>query len=290
MRSIQQPGPPAAQRIVAVSAGSIPIAATLPAGIALLQGLHSLLSGGLESACLTLSGGALGPFAYVIPSAADAHHAAFYSAPRHPPGTTRLDAAAVTVGFRDGLPFFHCHGLWTEADGRAGCGHMLPDSTIIAAPIEVRGAGLIGARFEVQPDAETGFSLFSPVATGTSPPAQAAPAIALRLAPNQDLIGALEAAAQAAGFDRASLEGGVASINGARFQNAPPIQGYATELLVRRGIIRGTAGPPSELDIAIVDLHGAIGQGRLVQGDNPVLMTFEGALVADPDPPGKEVA
>jgi len=25
---------------------------------------------------------------------------------------------------RDGAPFFHCHALWTEADGRAGGGHI----------------------------------------------------------------------------------------------------------------------------------------------------------------------
>jgi predicted DNA-binding protein with PD1-like motif len=280
VRVVRQPGPPAPERIIAVRAGSVVIEATLPAGVPLLDALHGLLVDGIESACLTLSGGALGPFAYVIPSAADAEHAAFYSAPRHPRGVSALEVAAVTVGFRDGAPFFHCHGLWTEADGQRGCGHMLPDSTVIAAPITVRGAGLVGARFEVRADRETGFSLFSPVATGTRVPAGAAPAVALRLAPNQDLTAALEAAGRAAGFHRAVVAGGVASINQARFVDAPPIGGYATELLVRSGAVRCTGGAATVLDIAIVDLHGAIGQGRLVAGDNPVLMTFEGALVA----------
>jgi hypothetical protein len=158
---------------------------------------------------------------------------------------------------------------------------MLPGATVIAAPIHARGAGLVGARFDVQPDAETGYSLFSPVATGTRPPTQARPAMALRLAPNQDLSGALEAACRDAGFGQAEVAGGVASINEARFVDAPAVRGYATELLVRRGSVRGHAGAPATaLEIAIVDLHGTIGEGRLVAGDNPVLMTFEGALVA----------
>jgi hypothetical protein len=49
-------------------------------------------------------------------------------------------------------------------------------------------------------------------------------------------------------------------------------------MLVTRGEVRCSAGPASELDIAIVDLHGTIRYGRLVAGDNPVLMTFEGVL------------
>jgi hypothetical protein len=49
-------------------------------------------------------------------------------------------------------------------------------------------------------------------------------------------------------------------------------------MLVRHGAVRGTAGAPTALDIAIVDLHGSIGTGRLTPGDNPVLMTFEGLL------------
>ena len=83
--------------------------------------------------------------------------------------------------------------------------------------------------------------------------------------------------ARTAGFAQATVHGGVASILEARFTDAPPLTGYATELLVRHGQI----GPASSLDIAIVDLHGTIAQGHLTRGDNPVLMTFEGALTQD---------
>jgi predicted DNA-binding protein with PD1-like motif len=281
-RHVRQPGKPAAERITAIPAGSLPIDAILPPGIRLLDALHALLADGLESACLTLSGGALHPFAYVIPALPpDASHAAFYSDIRRPEGQTQLELAAVTLGFRNGQPHFHCHALWTEADGSRGCGHVLPDETIVAAPIHVQGSGLIGARFEVRPDAETGFDLFVPIPTGTTPPPHAAQALAIRLAPNQDLTAALEQAGRTAGFRRAQIAGGVASIIGARFTDAPQIDGFATELLVRSGHVRCApdAARPTELHIAIIDLHGTIGEGMLTAGDNPILMTFEGVLL-----------
>ena len=279
MRRIQQPGPPAAERITACAVGTVPIERALPAGSRLLDTLAGVLAEArVESACLTLRGGTLGPFCYVMPALSpDGSQAAFYTAPVRPPGETRLDVAAITVGWRDGKPFFHCHALWTEAGGRRGCGHVIPDDTIIAAPIEASGVGIVGARFEVQPDPETGFNLFKPHPTGTAIPPGAGRGVALRLAPNQELSGALEAAAATAGFRRAMLHGGVASIIEARFMDAPPIEGFATELLVRRGVVASGA---TELDIAVVDYRGSIGAGRLINGDNPVLMTFEGVLAA----------
>lgn len=280
MRSVRQPGHPVAQRIATVPAGLTPIDTVIPAGQLLLDGLATLLAGPVESACLRIDGGALGPFAYVIPSLPpDASHAAFYSDTRRPPGRSRITAAAVTLGWRDGRPFFHCHALWTHEDGTVGCGHVLPDETMIAAPLHVTGVGLTGARFEVHPDVETGFSLFTPVPTGTAP-AGAGQGLALRLAPNQDLITTLEGVARNAGYSRATIHGGVASIIEARFNDASPIENYATELLVLDGVIQGHPdAPPSEMRIAIVDWQGDIRQGHLVRGDNPVLMTFEAVML-----------
>ena len=281
-RHVRQPGPPSAARVDCVPAGAVAIEAILPAGELLLDALASLLATSrVESACLTLSGGAFGPFGYVIPAlSVDGARAAFYSQPARPAGESRLELATVTVGRRDGRPWFHCHAIWDEPDGRRGCGHVLPDETVIAAPIQARGAGIVGACFQVVADEETGFSLFKPRATGAPPPLYARPSLAVRLAPNQDLTEALERAGRKARFRRAVLAGGVASTIGARFADAPAIDGFATELLVRRGLVRCApdAGAATELDIVIVDLHGAIGAGRLLAGDNPVLMTFEGLL------------
>ncbi len=165
----------------------------------------------------------MGPFAYVMPAKSpDADHAAFYSATFRPAGETRFGTGTVTVGFRDGQPFFHCHAVWTEADGRRGCGHVLPDETVIASPIQVRGAGIIGARFEVHPDRETGYSLLAPVATGRAQPPDARRAVALRLAPNQEITAALEQAGARAGFSRAEVAGGVGSTIGVHFDAARP--------------------------------------------------------------------
>lgn len=279
VRSIVQPGPPSTCRAVTVPVGALPIEADLPPGARLLDALSALLARhGVDSACLTLSGGALGPFSYVIPALSpDGSQAAFYSATARPAGHSRIEVAAVTVGTREGEPFFHCHALWTEADGRPGCGHVLPDETIIAASIHVIGSGLVGARFEIHPDPETGFNLFSPVSTIAEVPRGLSRAVAVRLAPNQDLIEALERIGREAEFARSKVQGGVASIIGARFEDAPPVTGFATELLVRDGLI-DSAGDGTVLEIAIVDLDGRIGTGRLVRGDNPVLMTFEGLL------------
>ena len=269
---------------MAVPAGAVPVEAVLPPGGRLLDALAALVRAlGVESAALTLSGGGFGPFAYVIPKLSPGGpQLASYSATFRPPGLARLDVAAVTVGTRDGLPFFHCHALWTAADGTPGCGHVLPDETCIAGPVAVRGVGIIGAQFWVTPDPETGFSLFMPHATGTLPPPHARPALALRLAPNQDLTGALEGAGREAGFRRAVVQGGVASVIEARFVDAPLLRGFATEMLVRRAAVRcdAGAGAATVIEAAIVDHTGAIGAGCLAAGDNPVLMTFEGVLEA----------
>lgn len=277
-RFIRQPGLPGPRRIAAVSAGAIPVEAEIHAGGRLLDAIAELITGcGGESACLTLTGGGLGPFGYVIPALSpDARHAAFYSAPRRPPGVSRLETGAITLGWRDGSPFFHSHALWTEADGTRGCGHVLPEETFVAETIRASGVAIIGARFEAMQDEETGFRLFSPVATSTPLRKGAKPGVALRLAPNQDLVRTLETVALTARLGEAAVRGGVASTIGARFADAPPISGFATELLVTRG----TVGAASAIEIAIVDLDGTIGQGRLVAGDNPVLMTFEGFLEA----------
>src|SRR6476646_11381473 len=91
------------------------------------------------------------------------HYAAFYSYTFRPPDVVRLDMAAMTLGERDGAAFFHCHGLWREADGRISGGHMLPEETVVAEPFEVEAFGIDGAMFAAEPDPETRFKLFGPV-------------------------------------------------------------------------------------------------------------------------------
>ena len=226
---------------------------------------------------MNIRGGALGPLAYVMPAISrSAEHAAFYSDTFRPAGVTRLTMARMTFGRRDDAPFFHCHGFWREADGRSGGGHVLPEETVVAEPIEVEAFGLDGAVFTAEPDPETNFKLFGPVACTPAGIADTRRAFALRLRPNQDFANALEVFCRERGIISARLHGGVGSIIGARFADGRIVEPFATEMAVHSGaVVSGERGLEAELDIALVDHLGGIAAGRLTRGDNPVLMTME---------------
>ncbi|MFB9264569.1 PCC domain-containing protein [Bradyrhizobium erythrophlei] len=279
MRSIAQPGTPIGERIQWVEARGRAFSFVLEAGIPLLEGVRrGFAAEGFSGGVLNAKGGALGPFAYVMPALSkDGANAAFYSDTFRPEGVTRLKLAALTFGMRDGAPFFHCHGLWTEADGHVNGGHMLPEATVVAEAFEVDGFGLDGATFLAEPDSETNFKLFGPVARPLTDAQTTGRAFALRLRPNQDFACALEGFCRQHGILRARLHGGVGSTIGATFTDGRSVVPFATELAVTAGHIATDADGrlQAELDIALVDYLGGIAQGTLVRGDNPVLMTME---------------
>jgi predicted DNA-binding protein with PD1-like motif len=279
MRSIVQPGPTALERIQWVEARGRAFTFTLEAGLPLLEAARrGFVSEGFASGTLNMSSGALGPFAYVMPALSKTgENAAFYSDAFRPAGITRLQMGAMTLGQRDGAPFFHCHALWTEADGRAGGGHILPEETIVAEPFTVEAFGIKGAVFAAEPDPETNFKLFGPVRCAATSADTIARAFALRLRPNQDFAWALEAFCRERGITGARVRGGVGSIIGARFTNDRVVEPFATEMAVSTGIVaKGASGAlEAELDVALVDYLGGLEVGRLRRGDNPVLMTME---------------
>lgn len=222
---------------------------------------------------LHLSAGAFGPFAYVIPALSTTpEHAAFYSDVRTPAGTTRLDAARVTYGSRDGKPWLHCHAFWTEADGRRGGGHVIPDHSHIAEEITAEAWLLEGAAFITRHDPETNFMLLAP-----EPSHAGGDSIAIRLRPNQDLCASLEALCAARGIGAATIRGGVASIIGAVFDDGRQTESFATEIFIRHGTITQDANGQmlAAIDIALVNYLGELFEGRLLRGANPVLMTAE---------------
>jgi predicted DNA-binding protein with PD1-like motif len=284
MRAIVQPGPAAAERIQRVEARGRAFSFTLEAGLPLLEAARrGFAAQGFSAGTLNIKCGALGPFAYVMPALAKTQeHAAFYSETFRPQGITRLKLAAMTLGIRDGAPFFHCHGLWTEADGRVNGGHMLPEETVVAEPFEVDAFGLDGAIFAAEPDPETNFKLFGPVACAAGGAETTSRAFALRLRPNQDFAEALESFCRDRGIARATIHGGVGSTIGARFTDNRVVDPFATELAITSGTIVPGAGGALEaiLDIALVDYTGGVAEGRLIRGDNPVLMTMELVLEA----------
>ncbi|WP_375783156.1 PCC domain-containing protein [Bradyrhizobium sp. Pha-3] len=279
MRSIAQPGAPIPERIQSVAARGRAFSFMLEAGIPLLEAVRrGFAAAGFSSGVLSATGGALGPFAYVMPALSkDGVNAAFYSDTFRPDGVTRLKLAALTFGERDGAPFFHCHGLWTEADGRFNGGHMLPDETIVAEPFEVSAFGIDGATFVAEPDSETNFKLFGPVASAPRGAKTTSHAFALRLRPNQDFACALEGFCRQHGILRARLHGGVGSTIGAVFSEGHSVVPFATELALTAGQIAPDANRRvrASLDVALVDYLGGIAEGHLVRGDNPVLMTME---------------
>ncbi|WP_050384349.1 PCC domain-containing protein [Bradyrhizobium pachyrhizi] len=282
MRSIAQPGAPHQERIQWISARGRAFSFVLEAGIPLLEAVRrGFAAEGFFGGVLSAKSGALGPFAYVMPALSkDGVNAAFYSDTFRPDGVTRLKLAALTFGERDGAPFFHCHGLWTEADGRFNGGHMLPDETIVAEPFEVNAFGIDGATFLAEADSETNFKLFGPVASAPRGARTTSHAFVLRLRPNQDFACALEGFCRQHGILRARLHGGVGSTIGAVLTDGHSVVPFATELAVTAGEIAPDADGRlhAELDVALVDYLGGIAEGRLVRGDNPVLMTMELAL------------
>src|SRR6185437_8259904 len=126
MRSIKQPGTPIAERIQSVEARGRAFTFTLEAGLPLLEAARrGFAAEGFAGGTLDIAAGAFGPFAYVTPAlSTTGENAAFYSDTFRPAGVTRLKLGAMTLGSRDGAPFFHCHALWTEADGRSNGGHI----------------------------------------------------------------------------------------------------------------------------------------------------------------------
>jgi predicted DNA-binding protein with PD1-like motif len=279
MRSILQPGPSAPERIQWVEARGRAFTFTLDAALPLLEAARrGFAAEGFSGGVLNIRRGALGPFAYVMPALSKSgDNAAFYSDTFRPAGITRLRMGAMTLGARDGAHFFHCHGLWTEADGRISGGHILPEETFVAEPFAVEAFGLDSAVFTAEPDPETNFRLFGPVCFDASGAKATSRAFALRLRPNQDFANALETFCRERGITHAKLHGGVGSTIGARFTNGRIVDPFATELAVRSGMIAsgGDGALQAALDVALVDYTGGLAEGRLVRGDNPVLMTME---------------
>lgn len=282
MRRIEQPGTGTPERIQWVECGGRAFSLTLPAGVPLLEAVRSgFAAEGFASGVVKLDGLKLAPFAYVMPALSKTpEHAAFYSDTYRPDGGARIEVGAMTFGQRDGAPFFHAHALWMEGDGKRSGGHILPDETTVAESITLQAIGLDGAVFTAEPDIETHFKLFGPVAAAPGS-AGVGRFFALRVKPNVDFCGALEAFCAERGIREAAIHGGVGSTIGARFTDGSVIENFATEVAITEGrIARGDGGFEAAIDVALVDYSGALASGRLKRGDNPVLMTFELVLEA----------
>ncbi len=113
MRSIRQPGRPAPERIQWAEARGRAFSFVLEAGLPLLEATRrGFAAAGFAGGVLNIKGGALGPFAYVMPALSKTgENAAFYSETFRPAGITRLKLGAMTLGRRDGAAFFRGGGF-----------------------------------------------------------------------------------------------------------------------------------------------------------------------------------
>lgn len=283
MRSIQQPGVGTPERIQWAECHGLPFPITLEAGLPLLEAVRrSFAAAGFVSGVAKLDGLALSPFAYVMPALSKTpEHAAFYSDTFRPGGVARVEVGTMTFGQRDGGPFFHAHAVWTEGSGKRSGGHILPEETVVAETITVPALGLDGAAFVGEPDDETHFKLFGAKPAPMLEATHNGRFYALRIKPNIDLCGALEAFCAEQGIHEAVIHGGVGSTIGARFADGSVVENFATEVAITEGrIADGGEGLRAATDVALVDYRGGLASGRLVRGDNPVLMTFELVLEA----------
>lgn len=279
---IRQPGPAAPERLVAVAGRGREVRLRLRAGQRLLDAVaEAFAAQGFTGGTAQVDGLALAPFAYVMPALSQTpDHAAYYSETFRPAGVTRIESGAMSVGRRDGAPFFHCHGLWREASGRRSGGHVLPEETFLAQDAEIEGFGVDGALFEAAPDPETNFKLFGPVAAPLADEGAGGACAVLRVRPNVDLHRALEGFCEAMGWRAARLRGGVGSTIGAAFEDGRIVDAFATEVFVKAGSVSRDASRQwtARIEVGLVDHEGRCAEGLLRRGDNPVLMTFELAL------------
>jgi predicted DNA-binding protein with PD1-like motif len=272
IRLLRQPGPPRPQRIEMVRDDPYVMRFNLAEGATLYDALSEpLLRADLQAATIRFTGGSFCPFRYVRPAPSpDDSHVAYFSAPFAPDGTSRIELAQVSFGFKDGAPLIHCHATWREADGRRRGGHILPAETVVVRSTEVTVCGFRAIRLDSQFDAETNFPVMLP-SGGTSD----GRAVVARIAPNEDILTSIEHLCRTNGIQHAAIHGTLGSLVGAHFKDDRILSDVATEVLIREGYVRyGIAA----LDLLVVDMQGEVHEGWLAHGRNPVCITFDVVL------------
>src|SRR5690606_32546213 len=128
-------------------------------------------------------------------------------------------------------------------------GHILPDETTVAETITLEAVGLDGAAFVAEPDSETNFKLFGPKPAPAGA-AREGRVFALRVKPNVDFCGALEAFCAERGLREAVIHGGGGSTIGARFVDGGVVENFATEVAITEGrIVCGVGGFEATIDV-----------------------------------------
>jgi predicted DNA-binding protein with PD1-like motif len=253
----------------------------------LTEALWSQLDGeNAEAAVVWIGDGTLGDVDYVIPAvSADGARAVTFSEPRHDAGPARLVSACATLGFKDGVRFVHCHGIWRRRDGVVHGGHLLPDRNGLIDQARGLVHSLEGVRIEALPDAETNFPLLQPTTRGAIPMIDAAELDAtgmfVRIRPNEDLVETVEKLCLAEGLAHAVIRASLGSLVGACLEHADGseewVDGPVVEVVSMVGHVapdeHGT--PRASIGGVVVGTDGRLHAGRFAPGRNLVAVTFE---------------
>ncbi|WP_254892369.1 hypothetical protein [Roseovarius sp. A-2] len=198
--------------------------------------------------------------------ASDDRHVAWYSRE-----TVLRDAviqqAGAHLGRRDGEPFAHVHGMWTDQNGACHAGHLLAEKTILSADHIVDVWQLEGALFESALDVETGFNLFRPIITQQVGNPNA---VLGTIRPNELIEEGIAKCAAATELSATTVKG-LGSLAGTQLEGQLALNDVATEVL-----LLGADG----LSVIAVGFEGAPITGEMAPLSNRVCVTFEVLLLS----------
>ncbi|MBK1783672.1 PCC domain-containing protein [Prauserella cavernicola] len=275
----------AAERIVSVPTSVSVVRAELAPGTVVSQGLWALAqAAGCQGASAELAHGCFGTLRYVHPAiGTDGERPATFSATVEPAAPGFVASGTATVGTRDGAAFTHLHATWLDGEGRLRGGHLLPETTVGAVPIQVTLRAQHDVALLSEADAETSMPAFTPhpVASGRDDDTGDARAVMSRVRPGVDLHDAVAEVVARAGFGSAIVRASLGSVVGARLRSGAgrivEADWPATEFTTLSGTVTGTDGGPPEVLLtgSLVDLNGRVHSGVVLPGQNPVAVTFE---------------
>jgi predicted DNA-binding protein with PD1-like motif len=286
---LQHPGPRLLPRVQTVTTRSTAVHAELSPGARLIDGLDEILAS-TDATCaqVEITGGIFDRISYCVPAECpDGSVVCTFSETREARTPAQLLVGSVTVGFRDGERFMHCHAVWLDAEGEIRGGHLWPETVVGGVPVYAVVHPLPGITTVNARDPETCMPVFTPHPAAdrsvASQPVRGARVAMSRVRPGEDITTVVRQVCDEQGFRSAVVRAGVGSLVGAclrRDQGVFNVDGPATELATMVGRLRGDAAD-IELSAIVVDRHGEVQRGVLVPGRNPVAITFELLIFED---------
>ncbi|MEQ3553714.1 DUF296 domain-containing protein [Pseudonocardia nematodicida] len=281
MPELRHPGPRHPVRRQGIAVATRAVHTVLPPHTPLVDALAAVVEAtGHTSGQVELSGGVLDRISYCVPALCDdGSVAASYSATREAACPAQVLTGSVTVGFREGRRFAHCHAVWLEPGGALRAGHLWPDSRTGDVPVGATVFGLSGVDMVNARDDETHMPCFAPV-PGTAGDPVGGPAVIARIRPGEDVTGAVTALSREHDLAGATVRGSLGSLAGGVLAGPSGpcrVDGPATEVVLSGAVRDGEA----RLSAVLVDRHGAVHAGALVPGANPVAVTAEVLIVGE---------